>query len=173
MDSGCLRARHPVGRHRQVARRAFTEICDDHPEEGPRTRAHRSLDFTTDLEAPLSSLPAGSVVVIRHCYEPLAYVALWLPDDVPLIRLCSNFLLPRSESRLLDLAFRRTRHHAGPVYLLHSLGTEPPGWGSIASLPLDVVGLSQETPSRCAPLFDEPELQRLLSEPVLCPLRRL
>lgn len=133
----------------------------------------RTWDFTIGLETPLSSLPAGSAVVIRYCDEPLAYAALWLPDDVPLIRLCSNLLVPDSESRLLDLAFQRTRRHAGPVFLLHSRRAERPGRDSIPSLPLDVVGLSQETPSRCAPLFDKPELQRLLFDLVLCPLRRL
>jgi hypothetical protein len=61
-------------------------------------------------------LPPHSMVVTASG-EPLGYLALALPDDVPMLGLANNLVQPGDCAGLPLRAANRLRAHAGPVYL--------------------------------------------------------
>jgi hypothetical protein len=71
------------------------------------------------------ALPAGALVVSASGV-PSGYLALALPDSVPMIGLSNNLFDPEGSSRLQREALRRLRTHRGPVYLV----TTEPGDGA-------------------------------------------
>lgn len=118
----------------------------------------REPEWAFQFETPtaLAALPSGAMVLIDG-YEPVAYAALWLPDDVPLVRLRANFM-PNGEpfSRIETEAWRRAAAHAGPLYLLL------PREGSDAGfLEPDMQRLGRRLDrSACQPAFAEDGLQQ-------------
>lgn len=62
-------------------------------------------------------MPADSLVVIASG-EPLAYVALGLPDSVPIIAVSNNFMAPDRCTGLQHRARARIESHVGPLWLL-------------------------------------------------------
>ena len=75
----------------------------------------RSTAPVAGIVAPL--LPADSLVVVAS-QEPLAYLALGLPRDVPMIAVLNNFMAPGRCTGLQAQARSRIAAHAGPVWLL-------------------------------------------------------
>jgi hypothetical protein len=116
----------------------------------------------------LAQLPDDAMVVIDG-YAPVAFVALWLDDAVPLVRIRANFMPQKlPETRIRRVAEQRVRAHAGPVFLLLSPeDLEHP----YLSVDLARLGFQWSGPSPCEPVFDDVQLQQRL-ELQLCPLRR-
>ncbi len=62
-------------------------------------------------------LPVGSLVIIAT-REPLAYMALALPDPVPLVSVANALLTPQRCGRLQARVAALIAGHAGPIWLL-------------------------------------------------------
>jgi hypothetical protein len=116
----------------------------------------------------LAELPDDAMVVIDG-YAPVAFVALWLDDGVPLVRVRANFMPQKlPETRIHRVAEQRVRAHAGPVFLLLSPeDLEHP----YLRADLTRLGFQWSGPSSCEPVFGDAQLQKRLGLQ-LCPLRR-
>lgn len=66
---------------------------------------------------PRMPLPGNSIVVTASG-EPMAYLALALPDDVPLIAVANNLMEPGRCTRMQRRAEKQLRTHVGPIWLL-------------------------------------------------------
>ncbi len=121
-----------------------------------------------DTPTSLARLPADAMVVIDG-YEPVAYAALWLDDDIPLIRVRSNFMwAAQPQHRLQELAHQRIRRHRGPLYLLMpELESDAP----FLAEDLGWLDLGLDSTTGCAPVFETAELQERLGL-LICPLAR-
>jgi hypothetical protein len=85
----------------------------DHPNWG-RTR------FGPDFAAVAwPALPPRSLVVTASG-EPLAYAAIGLPDDVPLLATHNNFMRPQLCTGLQEQVESTLRAHEGPIFLLRT-----------------------------------------------------
>lgn len=71
------------------------------------------------FQVDLPTLPSGSMVVLSS-REPLAYAALALPADVPVLSIYNNMLDPHTCSGLQAQAEARVRAHRGPLWLLRT-----------------------------------------------------
>jgi hypothetical protein len=113
-------------------------------------------------------LPADALVLINSL-EPLGYVALWLDDDIPLVRTRANFLLRDSATSPLRLeAEQRVRTHPGPVFLLDAATGLS---ASFLATDLARMRLALADPGACQPVFLQQDLQKKMGA-VLCPLDR-
>lgn len=61
---------------------------------------------------------APDTLIVIASGEPVAYFALALPDDVPLVAVANNMMSPGRNTRLQLLAEQRLREHTGPILLL-------------------------------------------------------
>lgn len=64
------------------------------------------------------AIPADSLVVTASD-EPLAYLALGLPDSVPLVAVFNNLMAPDRCTRLQLRVQQTIRAHRGPIWYLH------------------------------------------------------
>jgi len=64
-----------------------------------------------------TSIEPDALIVIASG-EPMAYFALALPDDVPLVAVANNMMSPDRDMRLQLQAEQRIRAHTGPILLL-------------------------------------------------------
>lgn len=131
-------------------------------------RGSSSKEFQADAATVLAVLPSDSMVLIDG-YEPLAYAALWLDDEIPLVRVRANFMrTTQPQHRLHELAQQTVRAHSGPVYLLlPGLEREAP----FLEQDLAWLGLSLANYGECRAVFNSEELQGRL-DLMLCPLRK-
>jgi hypothetical protein len=125
-------------------------------------------ELHADSPSTLQSLPADALVLINS-YEPLGFAALWLDDDIPLVRTRANFLFRDDAISLLrSEAEKRVRTHQGPVFLLEaatSLDT------SFLATDLARMNLVLADRSACQPVFIQQDLQEE-TDTVLCQLER-
>lgn len=132
---------------------------------------HRNIPtwrFNNQTVTALADLDSDAMIIIDST-EPLAYLALWTPDDVPIIRIRANFMnAAQNSGRLYDLAEQRIKSHAGKFYLLH---TEPELQKTYMTADLERVGLALENTDDCIPVFGQRVVQRWFT-PVLCPLEK-
>ncbi len=105
-----------------------------------------------------SALPADALVVTAGG-EPLGYLALALPDDVPMLGLDNNLIQPAACTGLPRRARARLAAHAGPVYL--ATGGDPREQASLrARHGLDAGG-------------DCIAVRAAIGDAMLCPQRRV
>jgi len=78
----------------------------------------RSAAPVVGINAP--AIPADSLVIIATG-EPLAYLALGLPDSVPLIGVSNNMMSPERCTGLQLRAQQRIEQQQGPLWLLSSM----------------------------------------------------
>ena len=125
-------------------------------------------EFQPGAETIYQDLPADAMVVIDG-YEPVAYTALWLDDDIPLVRIRANFMrTTEPQHRLHEYAQQAVRNHAGRFFLLlPKLEMDAP----FIAEDLAWVGLSLDDAVACRPVFASQELQNRLNL-MLCPLQR-
>ncbi len=133
------------------------------------SRQPTSWQLDPETQTALSGLAPDSMLIIDS-YEPLAYLALWVPENVPIIRIRANFMNPDNDSTpLAREAARRVDKHQGRYYLLNtSAQADQP----FMTRDLERVGLSLTTPENCKPVFMDEELQKKLT-PVICELQEL
>ena len=105
------------------------------------------------------ALPRGSLVVTAT-WEPVAYAAIGLPDDIALVSARNNFMFPARCTRLQARVEQLLRTHPGPMYLLR-----PPA-GDDADRALLVDGYGLELAGACGTVGSG------LGTLSLCPLRR-
>jgi hypothetical protein len=133
-------------------------------------RAGSIWELNPDQASMLETLPADSLVLING-YEPVAYTALWLDDDIPMVRTRANFMheLHSPFSQYRSAAEQRVAQHRGPVYLLIHASEEAAEYmgNDLARMKLDWAGVSD-----CMEVFQDPDLQRRTSL-LLCPLAKL
>lgn len=133
------------------------------------TRSPRVGHLNADQPSTLSSLPAGSLVVLDGV-EPIAYTILWLEDDIPAVRIRANFMnADPPEGRMHREALQRVRQHIGPVYLLLSSGGFDAPYSDDY---LSGLGLNWNGPASCQPVFLNEMLQNETGI-VICPLVRM
>jgi hypothetical protein len=109
--------------------------------------------------APIA-LTADSLVLIASG-EPLAYLALGLPDGVPVLAVFNNLMSPRQCTRLQQRAQQRIASQRGPIWLLNDTG---PANGNAQPLLARYYGL--QAAGRCQPVANA------LAPAQLCPLRQ-
>jgi Glycosyltransferase family 87 len=125
-------------------------------------------ELQADSPSTLQSLPADALVLINSL-EPLGYVALWLDDDIPLVRTRANFMFRDDAiSRFRNEAEQRVRTHRGPVFLLDAATGLS---ASFLSADLARMRLVLADPGACRPVFLQQDLQKKMGA-VLCPLER-
>jgi len=133
---------------------------------------HRKIPtwrFNNQTEAAVADLDSDAMIIIDS-YEPLAYLALWTPDNVPIIRIRANFMNTEQNSGgLYELAEQRITSHSGNFYLLH---TETELQKTYMAADLSRVGLVLENTDECIPVFKRRIVESGLT-PVLCPLQKL
>ena len=110
------------------------------------------------------SLAPGTMVLAAGG-EPLGFLALALPDDVPFVRVASNFLKVDDGTGLAAAARRRVEAHPGPFQVL-AVERELAGVGA----EIGALGVAVDAAS-CRPVLPEP-LPSLGSPIVLCDARR-
>jgi hypothetical protein len=98
----------------------------DHPNWG-RTRF--GPDFAS---VAWPALPRDSMVVTAG-WSPVAYAAIGLPDDVPLLSAYNNFMRPTTCSRMQAQVEARLRDHAGPLFLLREPAGDAEGEAQLAA----------------------------------------
>jgi len=103
-------------------------------------------------------LPADALVVTASG-EPLGYLALALPDAVPMLGLNNNFIQPGDCHALPREAARRLAGHAGPIFLATRGDAAERDWLRATQ------GLVAAGP--CLPVASR------LGDASLCPLRRV
>lgn len=133
------------------------------------SRGAWTWEFQPDTATTLADLPPDAMVLIDG-YEPVAYAALWLGDDIPLVRIRANFMHTiEPQHKLHELAHQAVRQHPGSFFLLLSQADVAAGF-----LPgdLEQVGLGLEDTAYCTPVFESVELQRM-QDIKLCPLKKL
>ncbi|NNL96448.1 MAG: DUF2029 domain-containing protein [Xanthomonadales bacterium] len=136
-------------------------------------RADVIPDLNINQATALQDLPSNSMLIVSG-YEPLSFAALWLSDDIPMIRIRSNFMRPDrglldpeiGGDRLSRLALKRISGHDGPLFLLQS-----PSEGAKPFLEADLrlMGLTPEAAMQCMPVFTHTRLQQQVPLE-LCPL---
>lgn len=126
-----------------------------HPNWG-RTRA-----ASAGLGVTMPALPADAMV-LAATGEPVAYLALGLPDSVPLISINNNLMQPAQCAALDRLAAQRIAAHAGAFYAIAL-----PGADAAASVELLSRTYGLAAAGECMPIPNG------LSPAVLCPLRRV
>jgi hypothetical protein len=126
-------------------------------------------EVRADTPTRLIELPENAMVIIDD-YEPTAYAALWLDDQVPLVRIRGNFMRTTEPRFLLhETAQNRVREHQGSYFLLDSGSKEAEAW---MSADLEYVGLAPPDPELCEDVFYSETLQQRLRLK-LCPLQPL
>lgn len=125
-------------------------------------------ELQSDSPSIVQTLPADAMVLINSS-EPLGFVALWLDDQIPLIRTRANFMnQEKPVDRLRIEAEQRVRTHIGPVFLLNSVkGLN----AEFLEADLARMGLVLDYPRACKPLFMQQSLQDKM-EIVVCALSR-
>ena len=77
--------------------------------------------------SPMAGIRAPSIgtdaLVVTASGDPLAYLALGLPNSVPLLGLNNNFMAPTRTSPLQARAAQVVASHAGPIWLLSADGS--------------------------------------------------
>jgi hypothetical protein len=131
-------------------------------------RGSSSWEFQAHSATVLTGLPADAMVVIDG-YEPVAYAALWLDDDIPLVRIRANFMQSTEpQHRLQEFAQQAVRNHAGRYFLLlPKVEMDAP----FIAEDLAWVGLSLDDAVACRPVFTSEQLQNQLKL-MLCLLQR-
>jgi hypothetical protein len=105
------------------------------------------------------ALPPGSLVVTAT-WEPIAYAAIGLPDDIAWVSARNNFMAPPVCTRLQAQVEQRLRTHPGPIYLLRPLAGDDADREALApDYGLDIAGACGTVVSNLGALS-------------LCPLRR-
>lgn len=156
-------------RRRFVAYAATAALCLSQAlVHGPRYEG--SWAFAPEAATPLRALDPDAMIVMTG-YEPLAFIAAWLPDDVEVVRLRSNFMVPGVfEGELYEHARLRARTHDGRAYLVQTRdGLADP------VVPGDLAGVGWQPPRNadCQPVFHDATLQRLTHHVLICgPLQR-
>jgi flagellar biosynthesis protein FliQ len=127
-----------------------------------------STQFTPQVPAALTALPGDAAVMLTG-YQPLAYVALWLDNSVPIWRIRSNLMTRgKASGGLRELAMQRLQTFTGPVFLLRSrLELEAP-W---MAADLTEAGFDLPGEAECHALFDSAHLQAQLQVEI-CALAR-
>ncbi len=132
---------------------------------------HRPIampELQVDSPSALQSLPADAMVLINS-YEPLGFVALWMEDDIPIVRTRANFLYQEQPTSNFGIeAEQRVRTHQGPVFLLHSGKDLNAHFLTPDLARMDLVLADQ---SECRPVFLQQALQHKTGV-VLCELSR-
>jgi len=125
-------------------------------------------ELQADSPSTLQSLPPDALVLINSL-EPLGFVALWLDDDIPMVRTRANFMRQQTPPSSLRIeAEQRVRTHIGPVFLLNSVkGLN----AEFLEADLARMGLVLDYPGACEPLFMQQSLQDK-TEIVVCALSR-
>jgi hypothetical protein len=125
-------------------------------------------ELQADSPSMLQSLPPDALVLINSL-EPLGFVALWLADDIPMVRTRANFMQQKTPTSSLRMeAEQRVRTHIGPVFLLNSVkGLN----AEFLETDLARMGLVLAYPRACEPLFMQQSLQDK-TEIVVCALSR-
>jgi hypothetical protein len=125
-------------------------------------------ELQADSPSMLQSLPPDALVLINSL-EPLGFVALWLADDIPMVRTRANFMQQKTPTSSLRMeAEQRVRTHIGPVFLLNSVkGLN----AEFLQTDLARMGLVLAYPRACEPLFMQQSLQDK-TEIVVCALSR-
>lgn len=76
--------------------------------------------FTTPMvQVDMPALPRGSMLVVSS-QEPIAYALLAVADDVPVVSIYNNFMVPERCTGLQAQAERRIASHKGPLWLLRT-----------------------------------------------------
>jgi len=128
-----------------------------------------SWEFQYDTATALSELPADAMLVIDG-YHPISYAALWLDDDIPLVRIRANFMRTSDPRfRLHELAHQKVLDHSGPHYLLMP---QLEAKAAFKKNDLAAVGLFLGDVATCREVFDSKLLQRRLGLK-LCPLQKM
>jgi hypothetical protein len=130
--------------------------------------ATRRPDWGRDAQAlPRAGIAApdlgAGALVVTATGDPLAYLALGLPDDVPMLGVSNNLMAPADCTGLRRAADARLAAHAGPVWLLvdPSLPDVAPAKALLASrYGLAAAGACRDWPNALGPAS-------------LCPLRRV
>lgn len=132
-------------------------------------RGVTSWEFGPDADTRLAALPTDAMVLIDG-YEPVAYAALWMNDEVPLVRIRANFMrTTEPQHKLHEIAHSRVRAHPGPLFLLLSRQDQEAGF---LQEDLAQVGLVLADESTCEAAFESSDLQQKLGLEI-CPLDRL
>jgi hypothetical protein len=132
-------------------------------------RGDASWEFRPGTDTLLAALPADAMVLIAS-YEPVAYAALWMSDEIPLVRTRANFMrTSQPQHKLHEMAHFRVRQHSGPFYLLLSRQDVEAGF---LQADLAEVGLALADEGVCKAAFESSELQQKLGLEI-CPLERL
>jgi len=132
-------------------------------------RPASSWKLDPNVVTALADLPGDAMVVIDG-FEPLGYLTLWLSDDIPVIRIRSNFMNPDRKPTLLYRDVKqRIKAHKGPLYLLN---TEPRLQHPYMTRDLGRVGLRFVSSESCTAVFRDKNLKQVLN-PVVCRLQRL
>ena len=119
-------------------------------------RGSGTWEFQPGTATRLDDLPADAMVLIDG-YEPVAYAALWLNDDVPLVRIRANFMrTTEAQHKLHAMAHQAVRQHPGSFFLLLSQADVEAGFldGDLAQVGLRLPGLEA-----CTAVFDSEGLQ--------------
>ena len=125
-------------------------------------------ELQADSPSTLQALPADALVLINSL-EPLGFVALWLADDIPMVRTRANFMHQQTPTFSFRIeAEQRVRTHHGPVFLLNSAkGLNAPFLAAdLARMDLVLGGQNA-----CRPVFLQQALQNK-TDVVLCALSR-
>lgn len=89
----------------------------------------RRPDWGRKATGPLSALHApalgNNAIVLTATGDPLAYLALGLPNDVPLLGLSNNFANPNGCDGVQVQLSKRLLAQRGPLWLLEDPGTAP------------------------------------------------
>jgi hypothetical protein len=122
-------------------------------------RGFASWDFRADTPTRLSDLPEDAMVIIADNL-PSAYAALWMAEEIPLVRIRANFFLTiQPVIRLHEWAHNRVRDHQGSYYLLIHGSFEKE---TRMKADLEYAGLALPAPESCEEVFYSEDLQRQL-----------
>lgn len=123
-------------------------------------------EFRSDAPTALAGLPADAMLVIDG-YEPVGYAALWVDDQVPMVRIRANFMASDEPAHALHAsALQRVREHGGRRFLLRRTGEQD---AALVAGDLARLGLEIDPLAGCRPVFEAESLQRRLALE-LCPL---
>lgn len=128
-----------------------------------------SWEFQAHTATVLAELPSDAMVLIDG-YEPLAYAALWIDDDIPLVRIRANFMsTSEPQHRLHAYARQAAGNHGGSHFLLlPGLERDAPYLADDLARAGLVLGDIQS----CRPVYESEELQKRL-DLFLCKLGKV
>jgi len=131
-------------------------------------RVRDTWELRMDADTALRELPPGAMVLLDG-YAPLGFIAVWLPDEVPLVRIRANFMNSDEARYLMHREARqRARTHPGPAWLALP---ESERNAPFVAADLARVGFQPPDLERCVPAFRSATLQARLGVS-LCPLTR-